>query len=164
MRSNAQAIYAVLREERIAPCVVVPCKTLVELLTLLEHDSDRALIYPTREEEGLGICAGAYLAGAFPMMVVQNSGLGNMINAYCSLNRFFDVPVLLLISHRGSTNEPVAAQRPMGEISKPLLDLLGIENRLLDRPDQIAVAVDQIRAYRRERRSRALLLAPEFWR
>ena len=121
------------------------------------------LIYPAREEEGLGICAGAYLAGRFPVMILQNSGLGNLVNAYCSLNKYFEIPVFFIISHRGGADEPVAAQKPMGAISKALLDLLGIRNHSLDRPEQACEVIGHLQRYREDRRSAGLLLPPGFW-
>ena len=114
----------------------MPCRQLAPLLYLLERDPGRNLIYPAREEEGLGICAGAYLAGFFPVMIIQNSGLGNLVNAYCSLNQFFEIPVFFMISHRGGAMEPIDAQKPMGAITPRLLDILNIPSTELTGPDQ----------------------------
>ena len=160
---SSEIIYLALRHERISPCVAVPCRKLNTLLMRIQQDPERRLIYPAREEEGLGICVGAYLAGCFPVMLLQNSGLGNLVGAYCSLNQFFDIPLLLLVSQRGTASEPVAAQRPMGAITTDLLDLLHIEHHTPDRPQQAEQVIDVIGAYKRARRSCALLLSPEFW-
>jgi len=157
-------ITAALEAEDIRPCVTVPCKLLARLLRGLEALPERELMYATREEEGLGICAGAYLAGRLPVLICQNSGLGNLVNAYCSLNRFFGIPVFFLISHRGTGEEPVAAQRPMGAVVGRLLDVMGVEHFTLDDPAQAPEIGAHLRAYRSSRRSRALLLPRSFWR
>jgi len=157
------AIVAGLGEADIRPCVSLPCKNLARLLERLEREPERLLIFPAREEEGLGICAGAYLAGSFPAMIIQNSGLGNLVNAYSSLNRFFDIPVFFLVSHRGDEREKIAAQKPMGAISERLLDLLGIPWSKLDRPDQAGEVGAVLREYRATRRSHAVLLPSGFW-
>jgi len=47
----------------------------------------------TREEDGVGISAGAYLAGARPAIAIQSSGLGNMLNAILSLTVTFGLPL-----------------------------------------------------------------------
>jgi sulfopyruvate decarboxylase subunit alpha len=158
-----ETIAEALKRADISPSVAVPCKNLAPLLLILEKQPERMVIYPAREEEGLGICAGAYLAGSFPILICQNSGLGNLVNGYCSLNQFYEIPVFLLVSHRGDEREKIAAQKPMGEISKRLLDLLGIENHTLDRPDQASQVLGHLEQYRRQRRSRALLLPSGFW-
>ncbi|MCK4652782.1 MAG: sulfopyruvate decarboxylase subunit alpha, partial [Methanosarcinales archaeon] len=55
----------------------VPCVNLIELLDEIECDEGIVHVPVTREEEGIGVCAGAYLGGKNPAMVMQNSGLGN---------------------------------------------------------------------------------------
>jgi len=157
-------ILAALDSVDIRPCVTVPCKLLAPLIRALEMVPERELMYVAREEEGLGICAGAYLAGCFPILICQNSGLGNLVNAYCSLNQFFDVPVFFLISHRGTEGERVAAQRPMGRITPALLDIMGVEHFTLANPEQATEIRGHLEAYRTARRSRALLLPHSFWR
>ena len=158
-----ETIAEALKRADISPCVAVPCKNLAALLLILERQPERMVIYPTREEEGVGICAGAYLAGRFPILICQNSGLGNLVNAYASLNQFYEIPVFLLVSYRGDEREKIAAQKPMGAISKDLLDLLGIENHTLDRPDHASQVLGHLEQYRRQRCSRALLLPSGFW-
>jgi sulfopyruvate decarboxylase subunit alpha len=159
-----QFIHDALVKSDIRPCVSVPCRQLAPLLSLLERDPGRNLIYPAREEEGLGICAGAYLAGLFPAMIIQNSGLGNLVNAYCSLNQFFDIPVFFIISHRGGAMEPIDAQKPMGAVTPRLLDILNISSTELAGPDQAEEVSGHLNRYRQSRRSHALLLPAEFWR
>ena len=38
----------------------VPCKLLANMITILENDKDIYYSSVPREEEGMGICAGAY--------------------------------------------------------------------------------------------------------
>ena len=48
----------------------------------------------TREEEGVGIAAGAALAGGKPLLLMQNSGLGNCVNALASLTGLYELPLV----------------------------------------------------------------------
>ena len=159
-----ETIAEALARADISPCVAVPCKNFLQLLPRLEQDADRELIFVAREEEGLGVCAGAYLAGRRPVLICQNSGLGNLVNAYCSLNQYFEIPVFLMVSHRGDAAEKVAAQKPMGEITQPLLDLMQIENHTLADPAQADEVAGHLEQYKRQRRSRALLMPASFWK
>jgi sulfopyruvate decarboxylase subunit alpha len=102
----------------------IPCVFFKRLIEMIDEEFESYKI--TREEEGVGICAGAYLAGKRPCMVLQNSGIGNSINALASLNKTFNIPLLLLVSHRGVEDEQIVAQVPMGEATPGLLDVLGI--------------------------------------
>ena len=104
----------------------VPCVNLIELLDEIECDEGIIHVPVTREEEGIGVCAGAYLGGKNPAMVMQNSGLGNSINALTSLDLLYRIPLLMIISHRGDLGERISAQVPMGQLTPGLLDALGV--------------------------------------
>ena len=106
--------------------VSVPCVNLIELLNEIECDERITHVPVTREEEGIGVCAGAYLGGKNPAIVMQNSGLGNSINALASLDLLYRIPLLMIISHRGDLGEQISAQVPMGQLTPKILDALGI--------------------------------------
>ena len=106
--------------------VSVPCKLLAGQIRLLENNANVCYLPVTREEEGFGLCAGASLGGYMPCILMQDSGLGNSINALKSLIQFFQLPVVMLMSYRGSPGEPVPAQVPMGLLAPELLKLMQI--------------------------------------
>jgi sulfopyruvate decarboxylase len=98
----------------------------------------------TREEDGVGISAGAYLAGARPLVALQSSGLGNMLNAILSLTTTFGLPLPILASWRGGTNEAIPAQIPFNRPLPGILAAAGIPCTIVsdrDRPDEIGDAV-----------------------
>ena len=71
----------------------LPCDRVASLLfTLTESFNNIPL---TREEEGVGIAAGVALAAGKPLMMVQSSGMGNMINAIMSLTKFYQLPLII---------------------------------------------------------------------
>ena len=143
--------------------VTVPCKYIARLIVETEQDPRFTLLYPSREEEGLGIAAGAALAGRGAVMLLQNSGLGNMVNAYCSLNLYYGIPLCLIVTHRGDELERVPAQVPMGERTERLLDLLGIRVVLLEKPTDLARFEAEIEAHRSAAASVAFLTKKTFW-
>jgi sulfopyruvate decarboxylase subunit alpha len=143
--------------------VTVPCKYIARLIVEAEQDPRFTLMYPSREEEGLGIVAGAALAGRGAVMLLQNSGLGNMVNAYCSLNLYYGLPLCLIVTYRGDELERVPAQIPMGDRTERLLELLGIRVVLLEKPaDSLRFEVE-LEAHRRHRTSVAFLSKRTFW-
>ena len=58
--------------------------------------------------------------------MMQNSGIGNSINAIVSLLQLYQMPVVLLISYRGTPGEPVGAQSEMAKITEEILQTLRI--------------------------------------
>jgi len=89
---------------------------------------DQSIIHipVTREEEGIGVAAGAFLGGKKPAIIMQSSGIGNSLNALASLNLTYKIPLLILISHRGDEREKIIAQRGMGQALKKLFEGVGI--------------------------------------
>ena len=96
----------------------VPCK--------LEADKEVYYSSIPREEEGMGICAGAYLGNKLPCIMMQNTGIGNSVNSIVSLLQLYQMPVVFLISYRGTPGEPVGAQGGMASVTEEILDTLRI--------------------------------------
>jgi len=104
----------------------VPCKLLANMITILEEDKEVYYSAIPREEEGMGICAGAYLGNKLPCIMMQNTGIGNSVNAIVSLLQLYQMPVVFLISYRGTPGEPVGAQGAMASVTEEILDTLRI--------------------------------------
>lgn len=105
----------------------VPCSYLTPLLNGVLANSSLDHFAASSEGEAIGIAAGAYLAGRSPVVMMQNSGLGNAVNPLSSLNHVFGIPSLLIISWRGSPGVPDEPQHSlMGEVMHDLLDVLKI--------------------------------------
>ena len=104
----------------------VPCKLLANMITILEDDKDIYYSAIPREEEGMGICAGAYLGNKLPCIMMQNTGIGNSVNSIVSLLQLYQMPVVFLISYRGTPGEPVGAQGGMASVTEEILDTLRI--------------------------------------
>ena len=117
---STEAIYNGLKDAGIDFIVSVPCVNLTKLLNMIDEDDEIIHIPVTREEEGIGLCAGAYLGGKRTAILMQNSGLGNSINALKSLTELYGFPLLMIMSHRGTEGENICGQVPMGQ-STPLI-------------------------------------------
>ena len=104
----------------------VPCKLLANMITILENDKDIYYSAIPREEEGMGICAGAYLGNKLPCIMMQNTGIGNSVNSIVSLLQLYQMPVVFLISYRGTPGEPVGAQGGMARVTEDILNTLRI--------------------------------------
>ena len=121
---SSEAIYNGLKDVGIDFIVSVPCVNLSKLLNMIDEDEEIIHIPVTREEEGIGICAGAILGGKKPAILMQNSGLGNSINALKSLMELYEFPLLMIMSHRGTDGETICGQVPMGESTPRILEAM----------------------------------------
>jgi len=108
----------------------VACSYFKSVLSSLV--ADREVVYAAAAHEGvaLSIAAGAAAAGSKSVVMLQNSGVGNLINPLTSLSLIYAFPALLIISLRGypadGRDEP--QHRIMGTETKRLLEALGVAN------------------------------------
>lgn len=164
MTSPDLTIYLSLRQVGINFATSVPCVNLQKLLDLISSDPQFMHIPVTREEEGVGLCAGAWIGGRKPVLLMQNSGLGNSINALASLNLLYKIPLLMVISHRGGEGEPIVGQIPMGRLTPKLLDAMEIP-KFSPTASEAEVTVGRAWKLAEEMRTPvAILLDLSFWR
>jgi sulfopyruvate decarboxylase subunit alpha len=123
---SSDAVYDGLKKAGINFVVSLPCINLGKVLELIDKDDELIHVPVTREEEGFGICAGAFLGGKNCSILMQNSGLGNSVNAIASLYKLYNFPLLMVMSHRGTLNEKISAQIPMGKATPKILNSLNI--------------------------------------
>jgi len=115
----------------------------------------------TREEDGVGISAGAYLAGARPAIALQSSGLGNMLNAILSLTVTFGLPLPILASWRGCEGEKIPAQIPFNRPLPKILAAAGIACTEISGPDAPHEIGEAIAAVYKKKIPHVILIRPE---
>lgn len=121
----------------------VPCSILGPIIKHLTHDKGFQYVPATREDEALGIAAGAYMGGKKPVVLMQNSGLGNSIDALTSLVLLYRFPILLIISWRGFEEDDFIEHSLMGKYIQDFLKTMKIPAIILSPntlPKQIAEA------------------------
>jgi len=115
----------------------------------------------TREEDGVGISAGGYLAGARPAIAIQSSGLGNMLNAILSLTVTFGLPLPILASWRGCEGEKIPAQIPFNRPLPAILSAAGIACTDISGPGALHEIGEAFAAAYKNRAPHVILLQPE---
>lgn len=133
--AGAQNILAGLKGAGIDLVASVPDINMLQLLNLLYVDKDVAHVPVGREEEGIGVCAGAHLAGKTPAMLMQNGGLLNSANGLTTTALQFGIPVLLLIYYAGDVGDN--AFHMVGLVTEPVLQGLGIKYVVMRDPAKV---------------------------
>jgi sulfopyruvate decarboxylase subunit alpha len=155
-------IINLLLEEDINLICSVPCIMLAGVIERLENTSITH-IPVTREEEGVGIAAGVSLSGKKPALLMQNSGLGNSINALLSLTKLYGLPLPLIISQRGGKGEKVLAQMPMGKATTNLLKAARIDYVKIKKRDDLNKMRKMVHKSFANNRVTAILLLRNLW-
>ncbi|SEF74271.1 sulfopyruvate decarboxylase subunit alpha [Jhaorihella thermophila] len=104
----------------------VPCKQLAGVIAEIDRRPDLLHVPCNKEDEGMGLCAGAWMGGKKPCIIMQNTALGVTVNTLATLIQFYRMPLPMLISYRGELGEPVACQVEMAVHTKALLNQLHI--------------------------------------
>lgn len=96
------------------------------LIARIEKDPRIQHVPLAREEEGVGICAGAFLGGKKPALLIMNAGFMDSSNALATLNLQSGIPLLLLIGYSGGMSEFLWMHSQIGVATEPILRALGI--------------------------------------
>ena len=102
----------------------VPCKQLAGVIDAIDKHPAIRHVPSNKEDEGMGLCAGAYLGGKRSCIIMQNTAIGVTINTLATLIQFYQIPLPMLISYRGTVGEKVACQVEMAVHTKALLNQL----------------------------------------
>lgn len=123
----------------------VPCSYLTPLINAAINDPRNRYVGATSEGEAVAVATGAWLAGGTPLVMAQNSGLGNMVNPLTSLVWPARVPLMLMCTWRGQPGVPDEPQHAlMGRVMGALLDTLEVEWEVLDPdPGALGPALDR---------------------
>ena len=112
-------------------------KRLIELCR-----ADRAMraVVLTTEEEGIGLAAGAWLGGLRSVLLMQSSGVGNLINVL-GMVKVCRFPLLMIVTMRGEPGEFNPWQVPMGEATARVLETMGVAVRQAGEAETVAAHV-----------------------
>jgi sulfopyruvate decarboxylase alpha subunit len=113
-------------------------KRLIELC--LADKQMRAVVLST-EEEGIGLCAGAFLGGQRSALLMQSSGVGNCIN-HLGTVRECRFPLLMIVTMRGQKGEFNPWQVPMGQATPTVLEAMGVVVQEANSAEEIVPTVD----------------------
>jgi sulfopyruvate decarboxylase subunit alpha len=128
----AQTIVEGLRAAGINLIATLPDINLSDLLRKVEENRDFIHVPLCREEEGIGVCAGAYLVGKKCAAIMQNGGFFNSNNAIVSTLLQYQIPLLLLIYYAGDIGDRTFSTT--GGMTEPVLRALGIRYYVMRDP------------------------------
>src|SRR5690242_3833014 len=135
--SSSKLIYQCLHDVGVRIVSALPETWLVHLIRMAEDDPAMTLVRLAKEEEGVGISAGAHLAGVKSAMLMQNHGFLAAVNGIVSCAQLYRIPLLMLISHRGEFGERDPWQTEGGGVTEHVLQALRIPFAYLDAPGHV---------------------------
>jgi sulfopyruvate decarboxylase subunit alpha len=141
--ANSRLVYDALKECDIRLLSALPETWLVHLIRSADDDPEMILVRLAKEEEGVGVSAGAHFAGVKSAMLMQNHGFLASINGIVSFAHLYKIPLLMLISYRGSLGERDPWQTQGGNVTEPVLQALRIPYFFLDAVETVKKRIRQ---------------------
>jgi sulfopyruvate decarboxylase alpha subunit len=116
-------IHRELRAAGVSVVGYVPDAGHKRLIELCQADKSMRAVVLSTEEEGVGLAAGAWLGGAKCALLMQSSGVGNVINVLGTVKecRF---PLVTIVTMRGHQGEFNPWQVPMGQATRAVLEAM----------------------------------------
>jgi sulfopyruvate decarboxylase alpha subunit len=156
-----ETVVRVLKANQVRLVAYVPDKVLAPLIARVLADDWFTVISPAREEEAVGIVSGAYMAGLRGIVLMQTSGFATLANALASLTVPSQIPLLMMISERGTIGDHQLGQAIVCRTMRPVLDTLNIEHFSIERPDDVEFVADRmIKQAFATQAAAAILLSP----
>jgi sulfopyruvate decarboxylase alpha subunit len=136
-----EAIHRELAAAQIRIVGYVPDAGHKRLIELCQADKSMRAVVLSTEEEGIGLAAGAWLGGTRSVLLMQSSGVGNVINALGTIKecRF---PLVTIVTMRGEEGEFNPWQVPMGQATRTVLEAMGTVVHRPGTADEIAPTVN----------------------
>jgi sulfopyruvate decarboxylase alpha subunit len=139
-----EIVVQVLKANQIKLVTYVPDKVLAPLIKLVHADEYFTVVCPAREEEAVGIVTGAYMAGLRGIVLMQTSGFATLPNVLASLAVPYQIPLLMMISERGTLGDFQLGQAIVCRTMRPVLESLGMEHYAITRHDDVEFIVDRM--------------------
>ena len=134
--ASSKMIFDALKQCDVRLVSALPETWLVHLIRMADDDREMTLVRLAKEEEGVGISAGAHFAGVKSAMLMQNHGFLASINGIVSFAHLYKIPLLMLVSYRGTFGERDPWQQG-GNVTESLLRAMAIPYSFLDRIENV---------------------------
>ena len=123
----------------------LPDQWIGKLIDQCEADPAITHIRLAREDDGVGVCAGAFLGGRKAALICQNSVVLGSVNALGGVAFHHQIPFLVLAAHRGMSEDNQYYQMYKGRICEPVLRAMGIPHFIIEGPEQLSLIEDGVR-------------------
>lgn len=142
---DAEDFWDVLKARGLTFFAGVPDSTFHKVFNQMVKDPEIRYVPAVREDVALGVASAAHFSGRLGGVIMQNSGIGNIVNPLTSFSLMYKVPVLLIIGWRGFGGPPNDAPEHwiMGVKTPKILELLGIPCEIME-PETLESGLDRL--------------------
>jgi sulfopyruvate decarboxylase alpha subunit len=132
-----------LKRNEVSLVPYVPDRVLTPLIKSLHADPFFTTFATAREEEAVGIVAGAWMGGRRGAVLMQTSGFATLANVLASLAVPYQIPLIMFVSERGTLGEFNYGQSLVCRTMRPVLNSLALEHHTVTRLDEFEFITDR---------------------
>ena len=159
--NNAKRIWKSLVTNDVDKVTFLPCN---KLNALMQHVPDSIDVWDiTKESVGLGLCFGRSLASKRSAMMIQNTGLGNLVTELYTMQKLYQSALPIFVSWRGYYQEPIEAQIIFGSKVEDLLNAIDVDYAILKTEADLADLDADIGRCFDANKVKVYLMSPELW-
>jgi sulfopyruvate decarboxylase subunit alpha len=137
-KSDAKIIGTALADAGFDFAVTLPATQIHTLQEWLAESNRFTTIPVTNEGEGVAICAGAWMAGKMPVIVLETSGILLSTYALMRCHATFGIPILTLSTYRGGLGDQEWYAVHTGAVLPQLLQSLRIPCKVVHTAEDMA--------------------------
>lgn len=136
-QSDAEIIGSALADAGFDFCATLPADQLHTLQAWVTKSQRFQTVAVTNEGEGCAICAGAWLAGKMPVIILETSGILLSTYALMRCHATFGIPTLMLSTYRGGLGDKEWYAAHTGAVLPQLLDSLRIPCKVVGKAEEV---------------------------
>ncbi|MBI4527442.1 MAG: sulfopyruvate decarboxylase [Deltaproteobacteria bacterium] len=142
MRAEAvEAVIRGLKEAGVDFISLLPDSDFSELQKQVGSDPNFSYLPVSNEAIGVGVCAGAWLSGKRPALLIPTSGLLVAVWPLTSLCMAWGLPLLLVIPYRGDIGDAFWLMGPYKDTTEPILRDLNIPYLVVSKTEEVTKAI-----------------------
>ena len=126
MTNIAKDMVAAIEGAKVNIVASVPDEWLAPVIEALNGVATVKLAPAAREEDAIGICCGAALAGVRALCLVQSAGALNSGGVLATLANTYGVPFIMVIADRGHLGDATVFHYEKARATRPFLAALEI--------------------------------------
>jgi sulfopyruvate decarboxylase subunit alpha len=138
----AAIVFEALKEAGINFVAYLPDDQIHDTQKMIVEDPSFITVAAANEGEGVAACAGAWLGGRKPALIIADSGFLVATWPLASLTVSYGIPILLIIAHRGEVGDRANWRFITYKFTtEPILKALQIPYVTAKRPDETKEAI-----------------------
>jgi len=146
-----ERVVAGLREAGVGFAASLPDDWVLPMCRVLDRTGVQH-VRVAREPEIIGLCCGSFFAGVRAVGVMGATGFLTCASEIASLSRRYQIPLVLVVSQRGTVYDHQIFQEVQGRTARPVADALGIRSVVLDRAEKVDLVADAVESARVQKR------------